>query len=72
MHSPAATAITTRTTIPPAGWNGSRIGQFVSSAGDINGDGLSDLAISGNVGNTWVIFGKKSWQSTFDAGDIVN
>lgn len=42
----------------------------VSRAGDINGDGINDILISGDIGNgngqSYVIFGGKRWSSVID------
>jgi Ca2+-binding RTX toxin-like protein len=41
----------------------SRIGHSVSSAGDVNGDGLGDLIV-GADGESYVVYGKESWAGT--------
>ncbi|RYF87973.1 MAG: hypothetical protein EON95_21040, partial [Caulobacteraceae bacterium] len=55
----------------PAQFNGSQLGIAVSSAGDINNDGIDDLLVGGGAsgagaGATYVIFGK----DTATAGDF--
>ena len=54
-------------------------GQWVSSAGDINGDGIDDLLVSSiqvdsanfNVGQTVVVFGKTTFAANIALSDIV-
>lgn len=42
-------------------------GNFVSSAGDVNGDGVGDLALSTGSGESYVIFGRADgFDSSFD------
>ena len=53
----------------------SRTGQIISSAGDINGDGLADLAIgapsAASGGSTYVVFGKTSaFSATLDLSTL--
>jgi hypothetical protein len=40
-----------------------RIGNSVSSAGDVNGDGFADLIV-GADGESYVVYGKESWAGT--------
>ncbi|KJV05885.1 beta strand repeat-containing protein [Methylocucumis oryzae] len=47
-------------------------GWSVGSAGDFDGDGLSDLAVSSTNGlTTYVVFGKSTWQDTVDMTALV-
>lgn len=53
----------------------SGFGRAVSKAGDINGDGLNDLVIgayfaNNESGETYVIFGKNSWDPTFQVSAL--
>jgi hypothetical protein len=56
---------------------GTQLGQFVSGAGDVNGDGIPDLVMTGNAfregiggfGRTYFFFGTRTG-STFRAEDI--
>ncbi len=48
---------------------------IVSSAGDINGDGIDDIAIGtadagGTVGATYIVFGTETPAATIDVGDL--
>jgi len=54
--------------------NGANLGLSVSSAGDINGDGLADVivgakGISGGVGKSYVVFGKTN-STAVDLGSL--
>jgi Ca2+-binding RTX toxin-like protein len=50
----------------PGTTSGTELASDVSSAGDINGDGLDDVIVSGD-GNAYVIFGKSDgWSAGFD------
>ena len=58
--------------------SGDNLGMSVSSLGDVNGDGLTDLALSApysdpaagsNAGRTYVVFGR-STLSSFNASDV--
>ena len=50
-------------------------GVSVSSAGDFNGDGLSDLIVGasgadGSLGESYVVFGAQSFSASFDLGSL--
>lgn len=47
------------------------IGDSISTAGDVNGDGINDLLISAraNTGNAYVFYGKSSWQADYSVLD---
>ncbi len=49
--------------------NGGLIGYSVSGTGDINGDGINDLAIGANC-NSFVIFGSRWWNSPVDLSTL--
>jgi len=51
----------------------------VSSAGDVNGDGLDDLIVGGlfagdtygqSAGQAFVVYGKENWAGTLDLADL--
>ncbi|MBA5249175.1 MAG: hypothetical protein FE834_06540, partial [Gammaproteobacteria bacterium] len=56
---------------------GDKSGNSVSSAGDVNGDGLDDLIVGawkadGNKGKSYVIFGNKTNTAAINLSDIAN
>ncbi|BAV47442.1 Integrins alpha chain [Mesorhizobium loti] len=51
------------------GVGGTVAGQSVSSAGDVNGDGLSDILVGTEAGGTYLVFGKSD-TSSVHLGDI--
>jgi len=61
------------------GVNDDNLGYSVSSAGDINGDGIGDLVIGSplsdpndqsNSGKTYIVFGKNNFQPTIDPSTL--
>ena len=51
--------------------SGDRSGRSVSSAGDVNGDGLNDIIVGALNGSDYVVFGSENWSSqTLELSDL--
>jgi hypothetical protein len=58
----------------PSGSDYANFGSSVSSGGDVNGDGVADLAVGASTkdfaGESFVFFGRSTWPATLSVADV--